>query len=370
MNTLFAFIIDNIYILFAVLAFGILIAVHELGHFFAAKAMGVRVLEFAIGMGPKLIKIQGKETIYTLRALPLGGFCAMDGQDETMDDPRAFTSKKRWRRVVILLAGSIMNLIVAFIIVSIITAGATGFRGTTLTHLDEDFPNKGEHGLMVGDTIVSINGDRLFYMQDFSMFMQLAELTGNREVDLVIRRDGETITLNNFPMERRPFINEDGETEYLFGVSFDVIEATFVERARFSVYTTMNFVRMIRVSLIQLFSGNVGIEGVSGVVGIVDAMNNMGREAPTFREAIGSIALITAFIGVNLAVMNLLPIPALDGGRILFIIISWFIEKIIKRQLDPKYEGYIHTGAMVLLLGFMVVILYVDIARIVERVGS
>ncbi|MCL2366263.1 MAG: site-2 protease family protein [Oscillospiraceae bacterium] len=351
------------YIFFAILAFGILIAVHELGHFFAAKALGVKVLEFAIGMGPKIIKIQGKETLYTLRALPLGGFCAMEGQDEAMDDPRAFTAQKRWRRIVILLSGSLMNVLTAFIIVVILTAGAAGFVGTTITDLADGFPNEGAHGLMVGDTIVSINGERLFYSNDFSMFMQLAR---QGEVDLVIRRDGENITLNNFPLARRQFMI-DGEMQYRFGITFNVIEATFAQQMRYSIYSTMNFVRMIRVSLAQLFRGYAGLGDMSGMVGIVVAINDIGQQSPDVWAAIGNIAFFIAFIGVNLAVMNLLPIPALDGGRILFIIISWIIEKLIRKPLDPKYEGYIHNGAMVLLLGLMVVLFFNDIIQLIGR---
>ncbi|MCL2227780.1 MAG: site-2 protease family protein [Oscillospiraceae bacterium] len=351
------------FIILAILAFGLLIAIHELGHFFSAKLLGVRVIEFAIGMGPKLIGFQGKETLYTLRLLPLGGFCTMDGQDESMEDPRAFTSQRRWRRIVILLAGSAANIIAAFIIIAILTAGSAGFIGTTLTGIADGFPNEGEDGLMVGDTIVSINGERLFYAQDFSTFMQFA---GGREVNLVILRDGERLTLNNFPLERREFVI-DGEVEYRFGLTFNFIEATAGQQLRHSVYTTFNFARLIRVTLAQLFAGEVGLPDIAGPVGIVDAMSGIAQESPTMGAAIGNIAFFTAFIGVNLAVMNLLPIPALDGGRILFIIISWLIEKVIRRQLDPKYEGYIHSGAMVLLFGLMILVLVNDVVRLIGR---
>ena len=355
------------YIFIAILAFGFLIAIHELGHFFAAKALGVKVNEFAIGMGPKLFKKQGKETLYTLRALPIGGFCAMDGQDELVDNPRAFTSQKRWRRVVILLAGSLFNFIAAFILIVLLTSGIQGFTGTTLTGIADGFPNQGEQGLMAGDTLHSINGERLFYIQDFQLFMHLAEMAGNREVDLVIIRDGRRIELNNFPLERREFPTADGQTSLRFGFYFNLIEAGFAQNLRFSAYTAMNYVRMIRISLAQIFTGQAGRDQISGVVGIVDVMQNAGLQAPTFIAGLTSIAGITALIGVNLAVMNLLPIPALDGGRILFIAISWVVEKVSRKDLDPKYEGYIHTGTMVLLFGLMIFLFYNDIVNIVTR---
>ncbi|MDR0490961.1 MAG: site-2 protease family protein, partial [Oscillospiraceae bacterium] len=151
------------YIIVGIIAFGILIAVHELGHFTVAKLLGVRVNEFAIGMGPKLLKRQGKETLYSLRVLPLGGFCALEGENGNSEDTRSFTSQKRWRRVIILAAGGIANMLAGFIIVLILVSGmSNGLGKTTITELVDGFPNGGEQGLMVGDTILSINGERLY----------------------------------------------------------------------------------------------------------------------------------------------------------------------------------------------------------------
>jgi len=353
----------SIYVIIAILAFGILIAVHELGHFTAAKLLRVKVSEFAIGFGPKLLKKQGEETLYTLRALPFGGYCTMVGQDVGMDDPRAFTSQRRWRRCAILTAGSFANFVVALVIIVVLNSGATGFTGTKITGLFDGFPNEGEGGLMVGDTLVSINGERLYYVDDFSMFMQLY---GEGELDLVLRRDGERVALYDFPLERRHYFI-DGEEVVKFGIIFNAIEASPWEKIKFSCYQAMNFVRLIRVSLASLINGAVGIDELSGPVGIVDAMNDIGQTAAAergFWAAIGSLAFFTAFIGVNLAVMNMLPIPALDGGRILFIVIAWAIEKVTRRRLDPKYEGYIHAGAFVLLIGLMVFILVNDVTKL------
>jgi len=354
-----------IYVFIAILAFGVLIAVHELGHFSAAKLLGVKVNEFAIGMGPKLLSKQGKETVYSLRAFPFGGFCSMEGEHEDVDDPRSFTAQKRWRRVLILLAGSVANFIAAFIIVCILTSGAGSFVGTTLNSLVDGFPNQGEQGLMAGDTLVSINGERLYYIDDFTMFMQFAK---NGRVDLVIRRDGKLITYTDFPLERREYLI-DGQIELRYGMSFNVIEANVKEQIKYTVYQTLHFVRLIRVSIAQIISGAAGFNDISGPVGIVDTMNTIGQEAAEqygIAAAIRNIVFFMAFIGVNLAVMNMLPIPALDGGRILFVFLTWCIEKIIRRRLDPKYEGYINTGAMFLLLGFMAVLLINDVVKLIR----
>jgi len=350
------------YIVIAIIAFGILIAVHELGHFSAAKLLGVKVNEFAIGMGPKLLKKQGKETLYTLRALPFGGFCAMEGENEDSGDTRSFMAQKRWRRVIILAAGGLANLLICFIIIIIVVSQAKGFVGTQITELADGFPNAGQDGLMVGDVLVSLNGERLYYVEDFSLFMQLAK---SGQVDLVVRRGGDTITLRRFPLERHEYMT-NGEMQLRYGLSFNAIEATAMEKLKYSCYMTMNYVRLIRVSIAQLISGAAGIRDLSGPVGIVDAMNEIGQSSPSFAAAILNIASFMAFIGVNLAVVNLLPIPAMDGGRILFVFITWAIEKVMRRRLDPKYEGYIHTVTLVLLMCFMIFILFNDVVKIIN----
>jgi len=352
-----------LYIVLAILAFGILIAVHEIGHFTAAKLLGVKVTEFAIGFGPKLLTKQGKETLYSLRALPFGGFCAMEGQDESTVDPRGFTSQKRWRRILILFAGSLANFIAAFIIVIIINSGITYLQGTTITRLVDHFPEVDSYRLMEGDTILSINGERLYYRDDFNMFMQLA---GNGPIEIVLQRGGERIKYERYPLERDEYI-VDGQMHRRYALSFNTIEVTFFEQIKYSGYQAVNFIRLIRVSLAQMVSGAIGVRELSGPVGIVEAMSDIGQAVAAefgIVAAIRQLAFFTAFIGVNLAVMNMLPIPALDGGRILLIIVTWFIEKIIRRPLDPKYEGYIHTGAFVLLIGFMVLILINDVVKL------
>jgi len=351
------------YIVLAILAFGIIIAIHELGHYLSAKALNVKVNEFAIGMGPKILKKQGKETLYTLRALPFGGFCSMEGEHEEGEDPdpRSFLSQKRWRRIVILVSGSVANFIAAFIIIIILTAGAAGFVGTTIVDLHEDFPNRGSDGLLPGDTLVSINGERLFYIEDFMLLMHL---NSGSTVDLVVNRNGQSVALNNFPLQQRMY-DINGEMRERYGLTFNYINNGFFQTIKFSGYQTYNFMRMIRLSIAMMVSGTATIQDFAGPVGIVSEMNNIGQQSPTTMAAIGNIVFFTAFIGVNVAFINLLPIPAMDGGRILFTLLTWVIEKITRKRLDPKYEGYINTGAFVLLIGLMVIILYNDVMKII-----
>jgi regulator of sigma E protease len=347
------------YIAIAILAFGIIIAIHELGHYLSAKALNVKVNEFAIGMGPKLIKLQGKETLYTLRALPFGGFCSMEDEPEEGEepDPRSFPVQKRWRRITILAAGSLANLIAAFIIILILTAGVQGFISTTLSEVTDNFPDEGPSQLVAGDRVIAINGERTFYYDDFSLLMRI---NADKPITMTIDRNGERIEY-----ERLPYII-DGVEQFRYGISFVIIEPTLPEVLKFSVYQTYNFMRMIRLSIAMMISGAASVQEISGPVGIVNAMNTVGQQSPTVGAAIGNIIFFTAFIGVNIAILNLLPIPAMDGGRILFIFITWIIESITRKRLNPKYEAYINTGAFILLLGLMVLILYNDVMRLIN----
>ena len=350
------------YIAIAILAFGFLIIIHELGHFLTAKAFNVKVVEFSVGMGPRLLKKQGKETLFSLRALPIGGSCMMEGEDEETQDPRSFTAQARWKRFIILIAGSFMNFLTGAVIVLILVSNAKSFGSNTLASFAADFPHRGEAGLTKGDIIYSINGERIYYSNDFITFMEFA---GGGPVDMVIIRNGGKIALDNFPL-RKAIYPDYSETEPKYGISFERIDATFGEKLKFSVYQTMNFVRLTRVSLAMLFSGTAGLDDLSGPVGIVSAIHEeIGKdEKATTAEKLYSVANFSAFIAVTLAVMNLLPIPALDGGRIFFMVVTFFIEKIIRRHVDPKYEGYIHTAGFVLLLGLMAVVMVNDVVKL------
>jgi regulator of sigma E protease len=347
-----------IYIIIAIVAFGVLVAIHELGHFTAAKLLGVKVNEFAIGMGPKLLQKQGRETLYSLRAIPLGGFCAMEGEDEEVADPRSFTAQRRWKRVVILAAGSAMNFLLGLVIVIALYSNLDHMGGTTIVGFDDAFPHSGENGLMAGDRVLSIDGERLYYSNDFSLFMSLAD----ERVDIELVRGGRRVDLSGYPLTLRPM--EDGSMKY--GISFNRIEGTAVERLKYSCYTAMNFVRMTRVSLVQLVTGRAGLRDLSGPVGIVTIINDVGRTEQPTSAKLRSVAYFVAVIAVNLAVMNMLPIPALDGGRIFFALLTGLIELVTRRHINPKYEGYIHAAGFALLIGLMALVMVSDVLKIIN----
>ncbi len=346
------------YIILAILIFCILILVHELGHFMAAKACGVRVLEFSLGMGPAIWKKQGKETLYAIRALPLGGYCAMEGEDTGSDDPKAFTNQKVWKRAIILVAGAAMNFLFGLILIVAVYAGQEGFVAPTISAFQAGCPYEGD--LQVGDTFYKINGERIYTSADFSTYLERGE---SGAADIVLIRDGEKITLEDYPLVPVEY-EIDGETVVRYGITFTV-ETGFWAHVKYSWYCAVDFVRMVRIGLVDLISGAVGVQDMSGVVGIVDVINDVGNASETISAALLNIAYLSAFIAVNLAVMNLLPIPALDGGRVLFLLLTALIEKISRRKLNPKYEGYIHAAGLVLLMGLMVFVMYNDIVRII-----
>ena len=351
------------YIIIAILAFGILIGIHEFGHFIVAKAFRVRVNEFSIGMGPALLKKQGKETLYSLRLLPIGGYCAMEGEDESSADPRAFTSQPIPKRLAVLAAGPVMNFAAGFLVIVIMFAGAAGFGSNVIAELADGFPNAGEDGLMPGDRIVSLNGERVWYSTDFSSFMNL---DGDGFVDLALIRDGRRVEYSRFPLAPREYANPDGTVSVRYGLSFQVLPASPLTNFKYSCYQAYNFVRLIRISLADLIRGAVGIKDLSGPVGIVSTINDVAKEAPTRAAAFQNVAYLCAFVAVNLAVMNLLPIPALDGGRIFLMLVTGVIQLFSRKRVDPKYEGYIHTAGLVLLLGLMAFVMVNDVLKVIH----
>lgn len=349
-----------VYIILAILIFGLLIAIHELGHFTAAKIFGVRVEEFALGMGPILLKKQGGETLYTLRALPLGGFCAMTGEDEESDDPRAFTAQQPWKRAIILAAGAFMNFVLGFVFVVIIYASATAFRAPVIADFMDGCPYEGENALMTGDRLLSIDGKRIYQLSDVSDFLS----RGDGEYDIVVRRDGKRVTLEDFTLVPLEY---PGEQSKMYGFYFGIDEGTLFNKLRYSWNTTMEFARWVWMGLEQIVEGQVTMDDMAGPVGIVNLMAETGENAASTADAVLDILYLGGFIAVNLAIMNLLPIPALDGGRIFLLIVTWIIESVTKKRLNPKYEGYIHAAGMLLLLTLMAMVMFNDIVRIITK---
>ena len=347
-----------LYILFAILIFGVLIAVHEFGHFATAKACGVKVEEFAIGMGPAIWKKQKGETLYALRAVPVGGYCAMAGEDEASDDPRAFTNQAPWKRILILCAGAFMNFLLGLLVIFCLYAGAEAFRAPVLAGFMEGCPYESAQGLREGDRFYKIDGHRIYQYYDVSDFLG----KGDGVYDLVLIRDGKKLKLEDFAMVP---VEYEGYENKMYGFYFGYEEATLPVKLRYTWDTAMEFGRMVWMSLEMLVKGQVGLKDMSGPVGIVDLMAETGNQAESTSDAVYNILYLGAFIAVNLAVMNMLPIPALDGGRVFFLLVTWLIESLTRRHLDPKYEGYVHAGGMVLLLGLMAVVMFNDIIKIV-----
>lgn len=348
------------YIIIAIILFGILIAIHEFGHFTAAKLCGVKVEEFAIGMGPALFKKQKGETVYALRILPIGGFCAMAGEDEESDDPRAFTNQGFWKKFVILCAGSFMNLVLGIVLILIMYAGAQAFVTPTIDHFMDGCPYEGTEAMQAGDTFYSIDGQRIYLVSDVSSFL----MRGDGVYDIVMLRDGEKVELKDFALTTKTYAEYANEGPK-YGFVFGYTEATFGTKLEYTWNTTLEFSRLVWLGLGDLINGKVGLKDMSGPVGIVDMMNEVGQQAESAKAAADNLLYISAFIAVNLAIMNMLPIPALDGGRVFLMIVTVIIEAVSRKKLDPKYEGYIHLGGMVLLLGLMALVMYNDIAKLI-----
>ncbi len=345
-------------VLFAILLFSFLVFIHELGHFAAAKLSGVQVNEFSLFMGPALWKKQVGETLYAIRLVPIGGYCAMEGEDGGSDNPRSFDKAAWWKRFIILVAGAAMNFIAGVILMIAIYLPIHQVVVPVIDSFEEFATVDGADGLQVGDTILEVDGEKIYVQSDFSMILSL---NPGEVHDLVVLRNGQKVALENLRMQKHPVTYEDGSTAMLYGMNFTISPRSFGGKLQYAWNQCLDTVRMVRLSLKMLISGQAGLSDMSGPVGIVQQMTTVAEASATKLDALLNMLYFGAFIAINLAVMNLLPIPALDGGRVVGLLITTAVEAITKKKIDPKYEGWLHGAGMMLLLGLMAVIMYKDI---------
>ena len=348
-------------ILFAVLFFSILIFVHELGHFIAAKLSGVQVNEFAIFMGPALVKWKRGETLYSIRSIPIGGYCAMEGEDTDTDNPRSFQKAAWWKRLIILVAGSFMNFVTGVLIIAIILSFQPAYATTEISEIASWSAVSEGEGLQVGDEILEFNGEKMRIYEDFSL---ATVLLPDGQYDILVKRNGEKVLLQDVSMVRKPVDDGNGGEILLYGISFSTRETTPESIPSRILPTAFNYVKSVFLSLRMLFSGQAGLQDMTGPVGIVQMMSESAAAAESTGGAVLNMLYFGGFIAVNLAVMNMLPIPALDGGRVLALLLVTAIEGVTRKKINPKYEGYIHAVGMILLLGLMAVVMFKDIFTI------
>lgn len=350
-------------IIIAILVFGIIIIVHELGHFIAAKKSGVRVNEFAVGMGPKLLSKQYGETKYSLRLLPIGGYCSMEGEDQSSDDDRAFCRKSVIKRIIIVVAGALMNLILGFIFIVIMTSMTDTYASTTISWFEENAASQ-KSGLQIGDKVVKVNGMHIFTDTDFVYQLQSDK---DGVFDMTVIRDGVKKNLKDieFTMSKP---DKDKSTSNLH-IDFKVepIERGFKSIISQSWRKSVSYARLIWVSLGDLLTGQYKINDLSGPVGIVSAISDVVSNGTTesgvnWLELFQNLFSMAALISINVGIFNLLPLPALDGGRLIFLI----VEGIRKKPVSPEKEGVVHFIGLALLMVLMLYVTFNDVIKLIS----
>ena len=358
-------------ILAAVVMFGIIVLVHEWGHFFVAKRCGILVNEFAIGMGPKLFSFGKKETKYSLRLFPIGGFCAMEGEDEDSPDPRAFSNQKVWKRILVVVAGALMNFVLGFAVLllalGVCVQTEPGFdyplySTTQIAELDEEALSY-QSGLRPGDTVVGLNGSPVWTDFDLMYIMQtdddgVFDITVRREVD----GKNQKVTLDSVQF---PY-SEDENGSYL-NYEFKVVgeKKTVWTTVKRAAKMELSYGALVWRSLGGILTGQYKLNDLSGPIGTMDVIGDAVEGAVTDAQGGGldglySLLMLVVLITVNVGVFNLLPLPALDGGRLLFLL----IEAVTRRKVPAKFEGIIHFVGLALLILLMIVIAFNDIIKL------
>ena len=345
-------------VLFAILLFSVLIFVHELGHFAAAKLSGVQVNEFALFMGPAIWKKQIGETLYSVRTIPIGGYCAMEGEDEETDNPRSFQKAVWWKRLIILVAGAAMNFITGVLLMVLVYLPVQQTVVPVIDSFEEFSTVNGENGLREGDRILEVDGEKIYVQSDFSLILSM---NPGQTHDLVVEREGKTVVLDDLLMEKHEVVREDGTKQMLYGMNFTLQTLDLPGKIAYAWNQCLDTVRLVRLSLQMLVTGKAGLTDLSGPVGLVQQMSVVAEASPTMLDALLNMLSFGAFIAINLAVMNLLPIPALDGGRVVGLLITAAVEAVTHKKINPKYEGYLHGAGMLLLLGLMAIVMFKDI---------
>lgn len=417
--------------LIAIVFFGFIIFIHEFGHFIFAKLFHVKVNEFALGMGPTLLKKKYRGTVYALRLFPIGGFVAMEGEDEDSEDKRAFCNQKVWKRMIIIAAGATFNLILGVIICAAIVCDGNLVGTTTVAGFYEGAVSNAEGGLKAGDSIVKIDGKRVYSDYDITYLLQR---NPTASYEMVVERDGEKITLDKVNFSKRTsgnfsysedcvlsdvsanmkdygvkdgdkliaingvdisnttdLANEIGkgrENDYVFDFTVErdgeTIVLEKVEMASVTVFDfsilgvkknvlsvtgkafgyAFTFGRLVYLSLFDLLRGQYGMNDLAGPIGTISVITDMAEESIASFDWY-ALLLIMAMITINIGIFNLLPVPALDGGHLFFM----FFELIFRRKIPAKYENYIHTAGLVLLLIFMAIVSAGDIWKLVSGRG-
>ncbi len=333
-------------ILLAVIVFGVLIFVHELGHFLTAKAVGIRAEEFSIGMGPAILKKQRGETLYAVRAFPIGGYVKLEGEDGDGISERSFSNKPAWARFMVLFAGALMNIIIGIVVSIILTATTTTMPSTTVDVFDKTAVSN--QYLQSGDTIVAIDGKAVNIARDVDLILTY---TGGKPVTVTVIRDGVKQDIEDVMFLTQ---EADGIKFALRDFYFTADKKSLGKVLKYGVVQAFSVVKSVWTSLVQLITGEIPASALSGPVGTTQAI---GAAASA---GIGSLMYFVMFISINLGVVNLLPFPALDGGRILLLA----IEKIIGRKIPETVEAYINFAGFAILMLLMVLITFSDIIKL------
>ena len=339
-------------VLATVLVFGVLIFIHEFGHFIMARLCGVGVKEFAIGMGPRIFSWESKKygTRYGVRALPIGGFVSMVGEDEESSSPAAFGNKSVWQRILIVIAGAVMNIVLGFLLMFVLVLNTPHLASNTIGAFHEGATSP-SYGLQLGDEVTHVNGTRVHTGNElvYEVMNQ-----GYEPIDLTVERNGERIELNDIIF---PGMEAEG---IAFGSpDFRVYaeERSFGNLLKHTFFRSVSTVKMIFDQLGDLLTGRFGLNAVSGPIGVTEAMTDAAK------TGFDSFLYLVIVITINLGVFNLLPIPALDGGRLLFLL----IELVTRRPVNKNVEGYIHFAGLMILFAIMILVACKDIAGIFVR---